>query len=165
MIHKIHSGRDLHQQGENYVIWGNSNSKHDYSEVGFPQPTRNCAACHTASNPLTPQGDNWKTQPSKEACLSCHLSSAGSTFNTIHVTDLKLGATAAAISNSTCASCHGPSSPFGTGARALGAGTGQRGPVRSPDRKRDPEDGADGNDRRQAQRQVRHRQPRHRRGV
>ena len=112
MIHKIHSGRELHHQGEDYVIWGNSNSKHDYTEVGFPQPTRNCAACHTAANPLTPQGDNWKTQPSKEACLSCHLSGAGSTFNTIHVTSLKLATTTAAISNSTCASCHGPASPY-----------------------------------------------------
>jgi OmcA/MtrC family decaheme c-type cytochrome len=112
MVHKIHSGKELHAQGESYTIWGNSNSKHDYSEVGFPQPTRNCAACHTASNPLTPQGDNWKTRPSKEACLSCHLSGAGSTFNTIHVTSLKLATTTAAISNSACASCHGPASPY-----------------------------------------------------
>ena len=54
MVHKIHAGKLLHEQGENYVIWGNANSKHDYSEVGFPQPVRNCVACHDGSNPKTP---------------------------------------------------------------------------------------------------------------
>jgi OmcA/MtrC family decaheme c-type cytochrome len=112
MVHKIHSGRELHEHGENYVIWGNAASKHDYSEVGFPQPTRNCAACHTGSNPLTPQGDNWKSKPTKEACLSCHQSGSNSPWFAAHVTTLKLGPSAAAISNSTCGSCHGANSSF-----------------------------------------------------
>jgi OmcA/MtrC family decaheme c-type cytochrome len=112
MVHKIHSGRELHENGENYVIWGNSASKHDYSEVGFPQPTRNCASCHTGSNPVTPQGDNWKTKVTKEACLSCHQSGATSSWFATHVTTLKLGSSAAATPNSSCASCHGPNSSF-----------------------------------------------------
>ncbi|MCM2251839.1 MAG: OmcA/MtrC family decaheme c-type cytochrome, partial [Ramlibacter sp.] len=112
MVHKIHSGRELHENGENYVIWGNAASKHDYSEVGFPQPTRNCTACHTGSNPVTPQGDNWKSKPTKEACLSCHQSGSTSAWFASHVTTLKLGASAAAIPNSTCASCHGPAGSF-----------------------------------------------------
>jgi OmcA/MtrC family decaheme c-type cytochrome len=112
MVHKIHSGRELHEKGENYVIWGNSASKHDYSEVGFPQPTRNCASCHTGSNPVTPQGDNWKSKVSKEACLSCHQSGATSTWAATHVTSLKLGPSADAIPNSSCNSCHGPNSTW-----------------------------------------------------
>ena len=112
MAHKIHSGRELHEEGENYAIWGFGNTKHDYSEVGFPQPTRNCAACHTGSNPATPQGDNWKSKPTKEACLSCHQSGPTSSWAATHVTTLKLGASAAAIPNSTCNSCHSATSPF-----------------------------------------------------
>jgi OmcA/MtrC family decaheme c-type cytochrome len=112
MAHKIHSGRELHENGETYVIWGNSASKHDYSEVGFPQPTRNCVACHSGANPATPQGDNWKSKPTKEACLSCHQSGPTSAWAASHVTALKLGASAAAIPNSTCVSCHSATSPF-----------------------------------------------------
>ena len=112
MVHKIHSGRELHEKGESYTIWGNSNSKHDYSEVGFPQPTRNCASCHTGTNPATPQGDNWKSKATKEACLSCHQSGATSAWATTHVTTLKLGSSADTIPNSTCLSCHSATSPF-----------------------------------------------------
>jgi OmcA/MtrC family decaheme c-type cytochrome len=112
MVHKIHAGRMLHGKGEDYVIWGNSNSKHDYSEVGFPQPIRNCAKCHDGVNPATPQGDNWKSVPSKEACLSCHHSDSASVWHASHITTMKLGASAAAVSNSTCASCHAAGSPF-----------------------------------------------------
>ena len=110
MVHKIHAGRLLHEQGESYAIWGNSDSKHDYSEVGFPQPLRACATCHDGSNPKTPQGDNWKSVPSKDACLSCHKTGAGTGFDTTHVTTLKLGTTAASIPNSMCATCHGATS-------------------------------------------------------
>jgi OmcA/MtrC family decaheme c-type cytochrome len=85
MIHKIHAGKLLANPatlgGEDYVIWGYNASKHDYAEVGFPQDLRNCAKCHTASNPNTPQGDNWKTKVSKEACLTCHASKPGSAWN------------------------------------------------------------------------------------
>lgn len=73
MIHKIHAGKDLPsvQAGGSYIIWGNQGSKHDYSEVGYPQDLRNCTKCHTAST-VTPDGDNWKTRPSRNACGACH---------------------------------------------------------------------------------------------
>ena len=112
MVHKIHSGRALHQKGEDYVIWGNASSKHDYSEVAYPQPTRNCVSCHDGSNAKTPQGDNWKSKPTKEACLTCHQTGTTSGFYAMHVTTLKLGASADAIPNSTCNSCHSASSPL-----------------------------------------------------
>lgn len=112
MVHKIHSGRALHEKGEDYVIWGYQSRKHDYSEVAYPQPTRNCVSCHDGSNPQTPQGDNWKSKPTREACLTCHQTGTSSGFYAMHVTTLKLGASADAISNSTCNSCHSAGSPL-----------------------------------------------------
>ncbi len=109
MVHKLHAGRLLHTQkaagGEDYVIWGFRDSKHDYSEVGFPQDLRNCSVCHDGSNPKTPQGDNWKTRPSKESCLTCHANNAGSSWNTSH-TLFYNGADPKAQPNSTCVACH-----------------------------------------------------------
>jgi OmcA/MtrC family decaheme c-type cytochrome len=112
MVHKVHAGAILAEKGEHYTIWGYGSSKNDYSEVGFPQPVRNCAVCHDGSNPKTPQGDNWKSVPSKSACLTCHQSASGTPWYTVHVTTLKLGASADAIANTTCASCHGASTPL-----------------------------------------------------
>ena len=95
MVHKIHAGRLLADPsnaaigGEHYTIWGYQSSKHDYSEVGFPQDLRNCTVCHTGANPQTPQGDNWKTRTSKESCLTCHVSGTGSSFDITH-TDFAL---------------------------------------------------------------------------
>ncbi len=123
MVHKLHSGRLLHSKaaagGENYAIWGYRDSKHDYTEVGFPQDLRNCTKCHSGANPATPQGDNWKTRPSKEACLTCHANNAGSAWDTSHLTfvtvpgtEFFIGPNAKAkdIPNSACANCHKPGS-------------------------------------------------------
>jgi len=66
MIHKIHRGEGL-PSGDDYEIGG-----HDYSTVVFPQDIRNCDKCHQYSDPDTLQGDNWKTNPSIQACGSCH---------------------------------------------------------------------------------------------
>lgn len=110
MIHKIHAGRLLAATApaEDYTIWGNSNNKHSYAEVGFPQDLRNCTVCHTGANPKTPQGDNWKTRPSKEACLTCHKSDPASPWYAIHITGLNsaFGTSAAAFTNGACVGCH-----------------------------------------------------------
>jgi OmcA/MtrC family decaheme c-type cytochrome len=63
MIHSIHAGDKLPvRTAASYI-----------DEVAFPQPMTNCASCHSASgkNP-TPQGDNWKNNPSRIACGACH---------------------------------------------------------------------------------------------
>jgi OmcA/MtrC family decaheme c-type cytochrome len=114
MTHKIHAGRLLASQlatgGEQYVIWGYRDSKHDYSEVGFPQDLRNCTVCHTGANAATPQGDNWKSRPSKESCLTCHASNPGSSFDAYHAPLAAQlvgpGASPKDIKNSDCAFCH-----------------------------------------------------------
>ncbi len=72
MIHKIHDGVNLPSvlAGTPYVVNGT-----DFSKVVFPQDVRNCTKCHDgtpgASN-ATAQGDNWKMQPSMQACGACH---------------------------------------------------------------------------------------------
>jgi OmcA/MtrC family decaheme c-type cytochrome len=123
MVHKIHSGRLLASPtnaaigGEHYTIWATGIKDNvvqvvanDYSEVGFPQDLRNCSVCHSGANPNTPQGDNWKTRASKEACLTCHVSGTGSNFDVTH-TDFALailgpGGKPQNIPNSDCAQCH-----------------------------------------------------------
>lgn len=120
MAHKIHSGRllktklDAGEGGEDYTIWGYQNSKHDYAEVGFPQDLRNCTKCHSGSNAATPQGDNWKTAVSSEACLTCHANKPGSSWYTSHTTFagtlVGAGAVATQLTNAQCNECHKPGS-------------------------------------------------------
>ena len=113
MVHKIHSGSLLKSKagGEVYKIWGYGNTGYDYSKVGFPQDLRNCTVCHTGANPKTPQGDNWKAKPSKEACLTCHANNAGSNWDSSHSviagTLVGAGAPAKALTNQLCVRCHG----------------------------------------------------------
>ncbi len=114
MTHKIHSGRLLSDPttlgNYDYIIWGYQSVKHDYSNIGYPQDLRNCRVCHTEANPATPQGGYWGTKTSKEACLTCHTSTQGTTFYTTH-TDFALqlvgpNAKPEDIPNSDCAFCH-----------------------------------------------------------
>ncbi|UCD44232.1 MAG: OmcA/MtrC family decaheme c-type cytochrome, partial [Candidatus Bathyarchaeota archaeon] len=69
MIHKIHKGAELHEveEGGSYYIVGHGQSVHDYSTVHFPTDVRSCEVCHTGTD-----GDNYRTQPSRDACGSCH---------------------------------------------------------------------------------------------
>ena len=118
MAHKIHAGKLLKANiaagGEDYTIWGYKDSKNSYADVGFPQDLRNCSVCHSASNPSTPQGDNWKTKPTKEACLTCHANKTGSSWDTTHTvyagTLVGAGAAAKSMTNQMCADCHRPGS-------------------------------------------------------
>jgi len=66
MIHKIHRGEDL-PGGNPYEI-----GRSDYSTVAYPQDIRNCTKCHDGADTGTPEGDNWKTKLSMQACGSCH---------------------------------------------------------------------------------------------
>lgn len=125
MAHKIHSGKLLKaaltagKGGEDYTIWGYRDSKHDYAEVGFPQDLRNCSKCHSGSNPATPQGDNWKTKPTQQACLTCHANKTGADWDTSHMTfarstavwaGAKVDSKAKDLPNATCVACHKPGS-------------------------------------------------------
>jgi OmcA/MtrC family decaheme c-type cytochrome len=113
MTHNIHAGRLLSSApgGESYIIWGFRDTEYDYSNVGYPQDLRNCSRCHTAS-PATPNGDRWKASAPQEACLTCHASNAGSTWNASHVNFAQVlvgpGAAAKDMTNAQCTSCHFP---------------------------------------------------------
>lgn len=99
MIHKIHFGEELPsvQMGGEYAIWGYRDSKHDYSDVVFPQDPRNCRTCHDESNSETPDADNWMMFPTAESCSSCH-DDVDFVTGVNHV--------AGARTNSECSTCH-----------------------------------------------------------
>jgi OmcA/MtrC family decaheme c-type cytochrome len=70
LIHKIHMGSSLPsvKAGTPYRIWHRGQWS-DFSTVVFPQDVRNCTTCHSAA---ATQANNWKTNPSRAACGSCH---------------------------------------------------------------------------------------------
>jgi OmcA/MtrC family decaheme c-type cytochrome len=73
MIHKIHRGEDLPSvtAGTPYVIIGNSQSVHDFSDVVFPAvDTRNCTFCHEQTTGAA-QATAY-LMPTMAACNSCH---------------------------------------------------------------------------------------------
>lgn len=71
MVHKIHMGHNLPsvQAGIPYQIIGFRQSVHDYSTVAMPQDLRNCTTCHADD---ASEGHIWLTNPSRDACGSCH---------------------------------------------------------------------------------------------
>ncbi|HYL74029.1 MAG TPA: OmcA/MtrC family decaheme c-type cytochrome [Bryobacteraceae bacterium] len=69
-IHKLHMGSSLPSvvAGNKYFVV-HRGAVNDFSTIVFPQDARNCTTCHAAG---TSQADNWKTNPSREVCGSCH---------------------------------------------------------------------------------------------
>ncbi len=77
----------------------------DFSTVIFTQDVRNCTACHDGA--LSAQGDNWKTQPSMEACGSCHDNVYfGAKPDPAKPYQTKPHPGGVMTDNSTCALCH-----------------------------------------------------------
>jgi OmcA/MtrC family decaheme c-type cytochrome len=62
-IHKIHMGNKLSLTGGTYA------GVPDPFETTYPQDVRNCVKCHRGP---AAKADNWKNQPSRRACGSCH---------------------------------------------------------------------------------------------
>ncbi|HWC95283.1 MAG TPA: OmcA/MtrC family decaheme c-type cytochrome [Candidatus Sulfopaludibacter sp.] len=69
-IHKLHMGSSLPsvQAGAKYFVV-HRGAVVDFSDIVFPQDIRDCTVCHAAG---PKQADNWKTNPSRAACGSCH---------------------------------------------------------------------------------------------
>lgn len=111
MIHKIHAGANLPsvQDGGEYAIYGFRNSKHDYSNLHYPQDIRNCVNCHVGTGTIgdrtdltvTSQGDNWAEVVTAAACGSCHEDVDFSTHKGGQPDD------------SSCAQCHAPDKKYG----------------------------------------------------
>ncbi len=112
-IHKIHMGSSLPSvvAGGKYQIY-HRGAWVDFSKVVFPQDVRNCTTCHvsTASQP-----NNWKTNPSRAACGSCHDDVNFATG----VNHLNLPQ----VDDTQCAGCHIPQGQLIFDASIVGAHT------------------------------------------
>jgi len=103
MIHKIHRAE---VEGELLPHNDYAVGSHDFSDVRFPQDSRNCTKCHDGSDPDTPQGNAWQT-PNMAACGSCHddidFSKDGSGDPPVDPTGHPGGIV---TDNSECTTCH-----------------------------------------------------------
>jgi len=105
MIHKIHYGADL---TNGYYVVGFRGSIKDYSEVHFPQDTRNCETCHEESDENTPEASNWRLVANRASCGSCHDDIDWA--NGGHPGDFSF------TDDSQCLDCHGPDATINGGA-------------------------------------------------
>lgn len=120
MIHRIHTGEGLAEQGADYTVIGFGGSVNDFSEVRYPGMTKtgsagftgNCAMCHVnGSEGVLPTGKVDMTNPQgplnpvgavTAACIGCHANIAAQSHALGNTT--KLG--------EACTTCHGPSADF-----------------------------------------------------
>ena len=107
LIHKVHAGAALSQG------FG------DYSHVNFTRDLDDCSSCHTGAGADV---DNWKSQPNRTACGSCH-------DDVNFDTGQNHGAGGVQTSNLYCSGCHPPDGTV-TGAR-LPVATVHRGAART----------------------------------
>jgi OmcA/MtrC family decaheme c-type cytochrome len=69
LIHNIHMGRNLQsvQGGEAYELTSADGTRHDYSNILYPQDIRQCESCHSGQDK-----DLWTEQPNRLSCSACH---------------------------------------------------------------------------------------------
>jgi OmcA/MtrC family decaheme c-type cytochrome len=121
MIHKIHTGENMQEFGQNYTIVGFGGSHNDFSEVRYPvmgntgetKDTAKCYMCHVNnSEAVFPVGKNNVTDPqgklnpapsTTSACTACHMSTSALS-HAVSQTDPKFG--------ESCDVCHGADADF-----------------------------------------------------
>jgi OmcA/MtrC family decaheme c-type cytochrome len=122
MIHKIHKGEHMKEEGGQYTVVGYGGTVHDFTEVRFPALTdsgspgdlRNCNLCHVNDsqsnlmqwglNQVTdPQGLLNPVGPITSACTGCHQSLPAASHALVNTTK-ELG--------ESCAVCHGRNADF-----------------------------------------------------
>jgi OmcA/MtrC family decaheme c-type cytochrome len=115
MVHKFHMGKRLTRDYAVRSAVARKDTAGVITGVLYPQDQRNCVKCHDGSATAahrTAQGDNWKTRPSKNACLACHddYKTAGSKWQLAHAPYGSLFASSVANPDATpdsvCQSCH-----------------------------------------------------------
>lgn len=111
MTHAIHLGTE---RAEPYVVYGFGGSRHDYSDVTYPQSPLFCENCHEESA-AAPEGDDWKSAASSTVCAGCHIEGLA-----IAQPDPVTGLSQYAYEHDfgpaaegTCVSCHAPGSSAG----------------------------------------------------
>lgn len=110
MIHKFHMG--------SHLTGAYAPAGLDATKMHYPQDQRNCTKCHTATaiegnQHVTPQGDNWKSVPSRNACGACHdginFATGGGTTLDKNLPYSNLGHLGGAqADDSKCVLCHSP---------------------------------------------------------
>jgi OmcA/MtrC family decaheme c-type cytochrome len=103
MIHNIHSARP------DYQIVGNNGVLYEWSHIHFPQDIRNCQTCHEESDADTPQASNYRLNPNRAACGTCHYDDG--IANTVHNFAIEDGVHPGGFNfsdDTQCAGCHGP---------------------------------------------------------
>lgn len=121
MVHKIHTGVNLAQFNQTYIVVGHGGSHNDFSDVRYPamgptgavQDTAQCYMCHTGgSEGVFPEGKNAVVDPqgllnpapaTTSACTACHLNTSAFA-HAVSQTDPKFG--------ETCDVCHATGQAF-----------------------------------------------------
>jgi len=121
MVHKIHTGEQMQEFGQTYVVVGFGGSHNDFSEVRYPAMTLSggvantakCYMCHVNSTEATfPIGKNNVTDPqgrispvaaTTSACTGCHMS-LSALSHAVGNTDPKFG--------ESCDVCHAVGKDF-----------------------------------------------------
>jgi OmcA/MtrC family decaheme c-type cytochrome len=115
MVHRIHTGHELEND---FTVYGNGNTAHNYNEVTYPGNRAVCADCHTGGSqrlPLpasagavtTPRDYYTPMGPAAAACLSCHDSKDAAAHAFLNTT--MFGGTTQAEA---CGACHGEGSEW-----------------------------------------------------
>ena len=119
MIHRIHTGENLKDEGKNYTVVGRNGSIHDFTHVRFPLltpqggpgDTRNCLKCHIdgsqsgsagVKDVADPQGYIHPVKPTTGACIGCHVTSSASSHALANTTSI----------GESCTVCHSSGSAF-----------------------------------------------------
>jgi OmcA/MtrC family decaheme c-type cytochrome len=123
LIHRIHSGERLKEDGKSYTVIGFGGTAHDFTEVRFPAmspqgapgDTRNCAMCHVSGSEqvlnrvvhdvIDPQGPINPVKPVTSACTGCHVSIPAASHALVNTSAL----------GESCNVCHGSTADFSVG--------------------------------------------------
>jgi OmcA/MtrC family decaheme c-type cytochrome len=110
LIHKLHSGANLPsvKAGKPYYFF-NKGEKVDFSDVVFPQDTRNCTSCHENTSLY------YTGKPSRAVCASCHDDVNFETGEK-HLAGIQ-------TNDDNCSQCHKPDSGKEFDASIIGAHT------------------------------------------
>ena len=121
MVHKIHSGVNMAQYNQTYIVVGHGGSHNDFSGVLYPamspsggvSDTTNCEMCHASgtenNDPIgklavtDPQGQLSPSPATTSACTACHLNTTAFAHAQSN-TDPKFG--------ESCDVCHGATGDF-----------------------------------------------------
>jgi OmcA/MtrC family decaheme c-type cytochrome len=117
-VHKLHMGSQLPSviAGTPYRIIGFNQAVSDWSTVKLPSDPRRCTFCHEDVKVTgATQSNNWLTNPSRDACGSCHDNVNFATgANHVNLPQ---------VSDNQCTQCHIPQGELEFDASIIGAHT------------------------------------------